>query len=532
MTMEGWFAHPSLAPATRVRDGAVRRLENPVTSDGIQTFRAVYHAAVDVDARCDAIRLSAASALSVHFETITLSLTKTNASWVESWQDASTHSTVRLKYPGAITAFGSGAFSRVAIHRLDRDAVAEEPTLETDSGATLGDAFVGPDFRAELSQPKAVANSPQLSLSVRGRPTSPRLRVLHGATQEILWQWLDPGEHAASAFEASGSALRDALESALVRALDITRGLTQSPDGSAPATVRVLLQLVVESDAPCGIVFEHATLQYELEAELLPRPAPLAFDGHTRRSLHVSLPDKPATPIALALRASGAPRAERHQPEPPALAASSGSDGIALTPGTSLAAAWQPDRPYWLLGFAVGWYAFAEDTRLAIGLYPDAAGQPAARAIARGEVELSASGASWAQCRWPLAAVQPGAYWLQVAPMRGSGLWLGEPSAAERIARTATPQRIEQRSVPLALRRLPLEPLEPLEVALQPTALLFSLNGIPLPTSTAAGDERLFEGTLEALPNPLRNAASWTLEAVCSSAFDLSVRSVRVRYLS
>jgi hypothetical protein len=530
--MDGWFSQQNLTAATRVQNGTERLLENPVTVEGVQTFRAVYHAAIDIDDRCESIHLTAASALVVRLEPATLVLSKPNPSWIETWHDAATHSTVRLKYPGAITAFDSGAYSRVAIHRLDRDAVAEEPTLEVDTGVMLTEPFVGPDFRAELSQPKAPPHgTPQLSLRVHGRPTSPRLRLLHGDTEEVLWQWLAPGEHAATTFDATGAALQSALRGALGRALDITRALTRGPDGKNAATARIPLQLLIENDAPCRITFENALLQCELEAELLGNPAPLAFDGQTRRSLRVSLPTKPANPVALHLRTSGVPRAERHQPEPPTLPASAGSDGIALTPGASLAVPWRPERPHWLLGFAVGWYAFAERTELAIALYPDIAGQPAARALAGGEVELTATGPSWAQCRWPRVAVQPGAYWLQVLLERGSGLWLGEPSAPERIAHTTPPQRIEQRSVPIALRHQPLEPFQPLALAPATPVFALSLNGTPFATSVAAADETLFESALHGFSSELRNAASWTLEAACASPFDLSVRSARVRYL-
>jgi hypothetical protein len=333
---------------------------------------------------------------------------------------------------------------------VDGEAVSEDPTVSGTTGGAFGEAFVSATFEAAFSErivnvrlgqakssdrsdesekakgkARAVRMSALSRLDLPGQPTAPRLRLLDPTETEVLWQWIEPGEQTIVSYSASGSDLVAAFEPPVARVLSLERKRAEESGSASGASVnRLVLPLVVESDAPCRVILAQAHLEFLLSAEFLTAPADLSFDGSSRQARAVGLPSVPTDPVRLDVEATFAFLAARATEEPELTDASRFS-GAVLEMGSAFAIPWEADRPYWLSGFSVGWYCLSETAILKLSLFPDAAGQIAARPIVEGGANVSLAGAGWARCTWTPIPLQPGRYWLKLSVGAGAGLWLG-----------------------------------------------------------------------------------------------------------
>jgi hypothetical protein len=549
----GIYTHSDCAALHLVQAGLALDLTSPVQEDGVTLFRFTLYVRVPLDERCQGLVLAPSSKLQVRFEPATVQVTRSDSAWVTKWDDGPDQVTVHLVYPAPIAKVHSDIYAKVDLHRVDGDAVSEQPTVSASTGQTLPEAFVAPVFQAVFSEPNPVAVARVVSqkvhekqthtfqslsagavqsesiktgdtaydemkvaaimesalgrLDLSGKPTTPRLRLLSADQSENLWQWLEPGEHASAiTYSAQGADLAGQLQPALDRALALREG----------GETQMVLPLLVESDAPCRVTLQQANLEFRLQADLLSAPAQLSFAGGSEQIRLVSLETPAVQAVRLQLQASIALRDPQTAGEPEALA--DGRTGVQLAAGLQAAALWEAERPYWLTGIAVAWYGLSEQAALHVSLLPEAGGPATATgSLADASLGTSAIGPAWLRFLWPQVALQPGRYWLRLQVEDGSGLWLGEAADdVQPIWQQTPPAPGAAMSVPLSLRHFPLEPA-PSEQA-QQVPVRLKLNGIELTASSPRADALAAESDA---PAALAAASPWALEA--SSASDLSV---------
>ena len=290
----------------------------------------------------------------------------------------------------------------------------------------------------------------------------------------------------------------------------------------------MVLPLLIESDAPCTVVLQQATLEFLLEAELLPAPAQLSFAGGSEQTQSVSLQPEAAQPLRLHLAASVALHDPQTAAEPPPLASGAPRTGIQIEAGTQAAAVWEADRPYWLIGFALAWYPLSDHVVLQVSLLAEAGGAAAGQPLIEARLETNATGATWLRCQCAQTAVQPGRYWLRLRAEDGSGLWLAEAaSPAEPVWQQVPPAEGSVSTLPLHLLHFALEPAAAEQAQQAPVRL--ALNGVAL----AATSPR--EGALEVdtdAPSALTVSSPWALAASSASAMSITFQSARLTYLA
>lgn len=559
--MSGLFTHPDGAFPHRVRAGRTSLLTAPLLENGVTVFRDKLYVCLPLDASSDEVLLATTSALRVRFDATTVSVYSSTTSWVVSWQEVGDTLTVELKYPAQVQAVDHPQFARVELFRVDGEAVADEPTVTASTGAVLGDPFSASRFEARFSiaisggflfiqqtilgvsatarstgGPHGSATSPELSqampsgpsLRLAGTPSSPRLRLLDPSESEVLWQWIEPGEHATQSYAAEGEELAAALAPAFERAVALERQRAAQV-GASPAPL-LALPLFIESDAPCRVTLQAASIEPLLSMELLSEPTKLSFEGDQLTQQQVALPTVPEDPVGVSIQATLVEREPQSVLEPPTLDASTCRTGVALEPGTSAAVLWNAEEPLRTMGFAVGFRALSRELSLALSLLPDAGGRARATAVAEGSVELESAGIAWVRFRWEPVDLQPGRYWVQLAVTQGSGLWLGTPaSTLESVSfrRSSSDGAAPAVSgVPLSLLRHPLEAGK--SAGGLPDAFLIALNGTPFSLDSASGEQ--VSGGLDIAGSGLGGEPPWILEARSARALDLTLKSVRVTY--
>ncbi len=561
--MAGIFNHPDCTAAHLVQAGQPVDLTVPLQDNGVTLFRSTLYVRVPLDPRCQRLVLASGSKLLVRFEPAIVQITRGSDAWLKQWDEETGQVTVELTYPAPIVKVHSDLYGRVKLFRMDGGAVSPAETVAADTGHALPQPFVGPAFRAvfdglrqdafqrgvanrvlqqqmgtfqslsaaavhddvvmAIGDPDyALANTRFMmefaldQLDVAGNPATPRLRLLSTSQSESLWQWLEAGEHSSTVtFSAEGADLAKQLQPALDRALALRQ----------PADTALVLPLMVESDAPCQVVLQQATLEFLLEAELMSTPAQLSFAGGSEQTQLVPL-DAPAQAVRLHLEATVASHDGRNAGEPPALPDDARRTGIRMDEGTEAAALWEADTAAWLIGFALAWYPMSERATLHLSLRAEAAGPGAGATLAEGRVDTAPAEAAWLRCLWPQTAMQPGRYWLRVQVEKGSGLWLGETAEGPRPLWQRTPPAPgATTNVPLQPLHFPLEAAEPDAVTAPPVRL--ALNDTTLTLSSPR------DGALTAdvdATAALAGATPWNLAASSASDLSITVRSARVTY--
>ena len=174
-------------------------------------------------------------------------------------------------------------------------------------------------------------------------------------------------------------------------------------------------------------------------------PAQLSFVGGSEQTQSLSLQSAAAQSLRLHLAASVALHDPKTAGEPPPLAAGGLRTGIRIEAGAQAAVIWEADRPYWLIGFALAWYALSQHVVLQISLLAEAGGAAAGKPLIEARLETDATGAAWLRFQCPQTAVQPGRYWLRLRAEDGSGLWLPEKRPRPRSrcgTRSRRPQAV------------------------------------------------------------------------------------------
>ena len=551
--MAGLYTHPDCALPHLVHVGLALDLTSPTHEGGVTLFRSTLYARVPLDERCQALVLAPSSKLQVRYEPTTVQVTRSSAAWVEEWDDnGPDQTTVRLVYPAPIAKVRSDIYAKVELHRVDGDAVSEQPTVSANTGQALAEPFVAAAFQAAFSEQKpdfgkrmsdhvhkrqtrtfqslsaaAVKGGTGSSgdaafeeekailmatlaldrLDLMGRPTTPRLRLMSADQSENLWQWLEPGEHSAPiTYSAQDADLVAQLQPALDRTLALRAG----------GETQLVLPLLIESDAPCRVTLQQANLEFQLQAELLSEPAQLSFAGGSEQTRLLSLEIPTVQPVRLQLQASIAQRDPQTAGEPSAL--TDGRAGVQMEAAMQAAALWEADRPYWLIGLAIAWYGLTEHAALHLSLLPEGGGPAAATgSLADASLEPSAIGPAWLRFLCPQVPLQPGRYWVRLQVEDGSGLWLGQAGETLHPLWQQTPPAAGAvSSVPLSLLHFALEPADPEQA--QPVPLRLKLNGIELTASSPRPDALMAESDA---PAALVATSPWALEA--STANDLSV---------
>lgn len=550
--MASFHAQPGGA---RVQDGTALDLTTPVQEGGVTLFRRLLSLRIPLDAHCDGLALAPSSRLEVAFQPRTVTLAGAGA-WASRWEEAADRLDAELVTPASIVRARHPTRGQVAFHRVDGEAVAEQPSASGRVDHALPEPFVAVAFQAVFSgspaakrvdesvaavrkatsvqsraqaAPGATAwgmdkesvqagqiQANRVSLDLAGVPTSPRLRLSGGEAGENLWQWLVPGEQPAGAtYAAWGEDLVKALQPALDRAFSLR----------AAGADALELPFTIESDAPCGVVLTHLELDIRLRKELLSEPARLDFSGggEETRALPLSFPA--GQPLELRLEASLVTRGAGSAAALPAIEADKRHLGAHLEAGASLAVPWQAEKPSRLAGFAVAWHGLTDQTELGLALFPDQGGRAAAKPLLEGRVEAATAGSGWLRCVWEPGDIQPGRYWLRVQVRAGAGLWLGENSDnPQSLWSQIPPDAGGDIALPLDLLRHPLEWADAAMAATLPLGL--SLNGAPLALSPPDAAKL----TASLAPVPPAVAGAWLLAASSLAPLSLILGSVCLTY--
>jgi hypothetical protein len=548
------FHSPAGGEAQRVHGGQVLDLAVPVVADGVTVFRRTLYLRVPLDAACDRLSVAPGSALALRFEPCSVRVERSNAHWVRRWAGGFGTAQVELTYPAPLVRLDSDLYGKVGLHRVDGDAVSDDPTVSGTTGAALATPFTGVTFEARLSGEKPAARAVRKSgaiaqkqaghkslsaaavgvqaaedhatheidllvemlggltaLHLAGTPGSPRLTLRSADATEVLWQWIAPGSHD-GAVDYAATRLATDWQAALERALALA-----SDPGPRPAVL--VLPLEVASDSPCRVRVQQADASVLLERPLPGAHAALRFDGTARQDLALALaPPGGARWMSVTARytadADAAPGTDSGAPPP---------TGVYLAAGSSASTVLTLPAPLRCAGAAIGWQALDGKTLLDVSVYaPSDASRPRARASI--ETDHASPGALYA--RWPAADLQAGACRVRVTVREGAGVWSGAPPGGSGMTlepNDGTPLREVALAPALAL-------LAPREANAPPPVVL-RLGGTPLPPDPHADvPYGVLVLRLDPVPPGLAAQTSWTLEASAAQPLTLTMDAVRVAY--
>jgi len=572
--MSSLFTHSSCTASYRLQAGDLLTLTTPVVDEGVTLFRRTLYLKVPLDQLCCAVNLAPESRLQLNFEPVTVDVTRTNDAWVKTWTTQDDHVDIELTYPAPILRLCSHLYGKVAVHRMDGEAVSEQATVTADSGQNFSEPVTAPAFRVLLSErhsgrymvevadkitekhaqghasgtkqkvagetlsedqeqvrKEVLVQSALDAVVLQGQPANPRLRLLNAGGSETLWQQIEAGLHPeAVSLDFQGEAFAELLAPALKRVFE----QWSDSDDEVPLPLptfddAVVLPLLVENDAPCRVTVAQTNLNFSLEAELVVEPVKHQFTGGRSEIRRISLELPSGTPQALTFDGSLDLPQPAWQSLPPAIGAGTGLTGISLSKGDQVGVPLKIEQPLKLSGIAVGWYGLAEDTKLKVAVSRDGGDRPAAKPLAEGTLTDTGDVPEWLHFRLDETALQPGLYWISLRLLAGSGIWLGQP--------VATAQHIRQESAGQAEYRqtVPLQPyLHPLTSDASATAvsdpLQIKLNGTPLTYTTASDNSISISGTLAEIPAALQTQSSWAFETVSGQLLYLTIKSIRVRY--
>lgn len=510
-------------PTEAVHGGQTLWLISPLQEQGITLFRQPLTLHLALDPQATRLGLTADSLLKLHFLPHDLTIDANHSEWIKSWKNQGDEVEVTLRYPALISQIDNALYATVALHRVDGEAISEQATLIAKTGSALSQPFSGASFKAKFSdlneirlhekmvsytqkkQHRALSaqvsaqsgsgliqqtevqqqwqqtlqtvliQSGQMALKLQGKPTNPRLRLLDRDGEELLWQWLEPGEHnGAVLFDGGDSSIADAWQSAFDHLL--TKLDQQLAEQAQPRPAEIELTLLIESDGPCRVVVNDLLLSQTLTQPLTVEPASLLFTGSGEQ--HFSWPIAlPAKPLSLRIEANLLAKSAATAGLP-ALESLDQQLGIRLSAGEQLASPWEISAPMQLVGAAIIWHPLADHCRLRFTLHNHSNGQPALGRLAEVVVDSTASAAGWLLARWPTLALQSGNYWLRINVEQGEGLWLADSASAPlQLWRTLEGGKPEAMTPPVQPRIQPLAgadtAVEAIEIMLdeQPFAL-------------------------------------------------------------
>jgi hypothetical protein len=342
----------------------------------------------------------------------------------------------------------------IALHRVDGQAVAAQPTLTVALSGLV--AVVDADFtagafalrRLDIAGADAGLDLTELAaVEVSGFPTGPRLGLAPPGGGAANFFWLADGEVGRSVPAAAGEVDAGAGFAAAAKSL-----FADLPPGLAGAAA-----LVIESDAPCRFTLDALDLPLHFAIEALPGGGDklsvrLAGGGAAAEPIALSLPSG-AEVLSATLRVSesfGRDRPAAPGGEAPRGAAAgdelTGADDGLYLDADLAAGAWAgypltPPSALAATGVALAVLPLAAEGELRVEVQADAGGAPSGSALAAGAVPLGAAGrAAWVT----LALAEPVVFparplWLLVRAARGRALWLAAADAE------ATATRLDRR---------------------------------------------------------------------------------------
>lgn len=459
----GLYGAPACAPGQKLAAGAGLDLVTPVASQGTTLFRRSLWLPIPAAARqAQALELTGSS-LALRFAPVDFPVQTGNEDWFER---ASTdgNQTVRLefKWPAPVRRIHAPAGFSVAfeLFRVDGQQVAGEPTQSGQTGAALNPPWVGSPLEIKLAHPifprfkgertgisqnfraKARAagggaspvsqvespvgevhafihlvNQSEVvpSLTIAGRPASPRLKLFLESPGEerLLWQSLVPGDQGSPVTLPPKPVAEEwaaALEQ-VVKAL-----------GADPGSGGARLRLDLESDAPCALSLQQASLSLLARFELAATPARLDFDGSQSRRQALDLGPLPAgTPRSLNLRA----RLEGGEGAAPGPAGTAPRRGLLLEADRAVVIQVPLAAATALAGLGLLWHPLSDGIKGQLEILADGGTGPG-RVLLKTALALDTPAPGWLALRWPALDLQAQSLWLRLGLEAGMGLWLAE----------------------------------------------------------------------------------------------------------
>ena len=457
----GLYTATAMTPAQRVQAGHALALNEPVDSAGVTLFRRSLWLPVPPGlAATQALQL-AGSTLQCRFAPTRFVVGTDSLLWFPQLKSL-TDDEVRLElaWPAEVVAVSKRpgqAPRELALLRVDGDAVAAEATVNGRTGSDLPEPFVGTPLVMRLGEtlfnlderaignvgstanavlraapvaaagtattslvPSAasfmlrVASSLVPSLTLAGRPTTPRLRLVaeQAGGETLLWQALLPGEQATVNLPAKS------IADEWAPALEQVRGLC-----AKPTTTPSRLRLDIESDAPCQVTVLAAVLALQGEIELLSEAQQLAFDGQQVMALPLLL-NLPAGVTATGLRLAGRVVAESGADANATATPTEGRLGALLSAEQTAVQPLQLDQPAAVAGLALCWQPLSSDVQMTVRLHSDGGKGPGNLVLAEQTLQADTAQAGWLALRWPALDLQAQRLWVRLTLSTGAGLCL------------------------------------------------------------------------------------------------------------
>jgi hypothetical protein len=481
----GLYSAASCAPGTRLAAGASLNLYTPLQAEGVTMFRRSLWLPISTAARkAKALELTGSN-LALRFAPADIEVETGDTAWF-SRVETPNNRTVHLEFvwPAPVRRFQPPAGSTgiaMHLHRVDGEQVADEASQNGSTGGTLAPPWVGSPVEVRLDADivaklkKGLKHNAQVGAKVRPRaaggpspvgqvehghihaellgrlgqshvipaivvagvPTSPRAKlVLERPTEEerLLWQGLLPGEQTAAVTLPAKTVVDEwaaALEQVVKAFAEDEKKRAEAAQAGVPITAEpedALLRLDLESDTPCALILQQATLALTARFELAPDPSRVDFDGSQTRSTAIALGPLPAG-AAQALTLTG--RVDGGDGPTPAAGAGDAAQrrGILLGSEQTLVLGKPLPAPLPLAGLGLLWHPLSDSLKGRLAVLSDSGTGPG-RPVMEQSFEVATTAPGWLALRWPAVDLQPQILWLRLAVEEGMGLWLAPSDAA------------------------------------------------------------------------------------------------------
>ncbi len=328
------------------------------------------------------------------------------------------------------------ASQKLALHRVDVEAIAEKPTMQVGNNAPLAQEFSDLHFAIYREGRKHLGRSQVEEIRVCSDPAGPRLGIAVGDLENIVYFWQGTAE----------------IENAdLAGTLDrfLNRHLAALAEQGQAKPDQIDVTLLFESSTPCEVQLDELGVDYHLvvnswtanlsgrdsEKEVLRFRSDLADS----QALAIVLPDN-ATVHQAKLKVVESQAGSPLKPGPngggpaPPLTNPSPAEKSGGQVGTEhwIAQTIQLDGALTAASLTLALMPLAEGTEVNVALQESWQDQPSGSNLAEGKLRLGAPGrAVWATLALPEAvtlSTQP--YWLMLKAAQGQAVWLAQSGPA------------------------------------------------------------------------------------------------------
>ncbi|MEO1068525.1 MAG: hypothetical protein AAFW95_05315 [Cyanobacteria bacterium J06638_6] len=327
----------------------------------------------------------------------------------------------------------SGGTGTITIHRVDGNAIADQPTATVTSGGLLSQAFTDRQFVLKRAggnlTPGQIAQ-----LWFTSYPTTPRFG-LGDANDSLISLW-----------QASGQLTTSNVQSQLNLVNEAFQPLQRFLAGQSPPT----LKLVAEADAPCRLQITRANLGYHRRYQGFtpqadaPTKQVLRFQGNDLRPQSVALTLPPQVQTA-SLQLSLSIKGSQPSTAPVAIAPlgpPSQRQGVELLPQLWGGLPFTPAVATRYSGVTLGLLLLRSHTTLTVDLRIDADGLPGPSLTQTTQTIQGSTQPQWITLGFPAPVVlysQP--HWLLVSASDPT-LWLTQPGEGEIYLLESAPQTL------------------------------------------------------------------------------------------